>query len=58
MSEEKDEPAAPMPIAGDAPAETDQAAFDEFAQMAAKTAIWPIGALSAFAISSGTKRKS
>jgi hypothetical protein len=58
MPEEKDEPASSVTGAADTLAEPDQAAFDEFAQMAAKTAIWPIGTLSAFAAASGTKKKS
>ncbi len=57
MPEEKDELVSPQP-ANDTATALDQAAFDEYAQMAARTAIWPIGALSAFAMETRNKKTS
>jgi hypothetical protein len=55
MSEENDESDSSAPLT-DAAATPDQAAFDEYARMTARTAVWPIGALSAFALSARAKK--
>jgi hypothetical protein len=55
MREHKDEAAATAPAA-EAP-EAAKQPFDDFAATAARTAVWPVGALSAFATSAEIKKK-
>ena len=56
MPEQKNPAAATAPAA-DAPEVSNQP-FDDFAATAARTAVWPVGALSAFASSTKIKKKS